>query len=54
MPARKQRPTLAVGMVGPDGTYREADTEIPAEWLDHPEFDLEHLVASGGAKRKKG
>lgn len=55
MPPRSKKadaPRLRVAMVGPDGTQRDAGEEIPQEWLDHPEFDLEALIASRGAKKK--
>jgi len=56
MPPRKRAASAAlvlkVNMTGPDGTGKSAGDVVPQEWLDHPEFDAEHLVASGGAKRK--
>lgn len=54
MPERKNSLTAACNIVGPDGSLVVKGDPIPPEWLDHPEFDADHLVASGGAKRKKG
>lgn len=50
MPARKKL-IAKVNIVGPDGSLVTEGEQIPAEWLDDPEFDADHLVASGGAKK---
>ena len=51
MPA-KQSLVAKVNVIGPDGKLCPAGAEIPKAWLSDPEFDVEHLVKSGGARKK--
>lgn len=53
-PRKKQAITAAVNVIGPDGTLCPAGEPIPSDWLADPEFDVEALIASGGATHKKG
>lgn len=49
MPKRKQ-PVATVRVYGPDGSHVDPGEPVPAEWSDDETFDLEHLIASGGAE----
>lgn len=53
MPKKTDELVLKVNMTGPDGAQHVEGDVVPQEWLDHPEFDAAHLVASGGARVKK-
>lgn len=53
-PRKKQALTAAVNVIGPDGALCLAGDPIPGDWLADPEFDVEDLIASGGATQKKG